>query len=165
MREKNVQTTPTRTHRKCSRPLLYCYPNCRTPRHWKLIKGFKVRSPNGPYPWAWYCSSGYFATIYVRAPRDGSSLKLQIFIQRPWITDTSLVIFSNSGLTKNLLIPVPATSWVKIKPCRQKLWSSQSVLHGNRAELFSFSCFLLVDWSQHGTDKGASLELAPSWNS
>ena len=28
---KNVQTTPTRTYRKCSRPLPYCNPNCRTP--------------------------------------------------------------------------------------------------------------------------------------
>ena len=28
---KNVQTTPTRTYCKCSRPLPYCNPNCRTP--------------------------------------------------------------------------------------------------------------------------------------
>ena len=33
---KNVQTTPTRTYYKRSRPLPYCHPNCRTPRHWKL---------------------------------------------------------------------------------------------------------------------------------
>ena len=30
---KNVQTTPTRTYYKCSRPLPYCKPNCKTPRH------------------------------------------------------------------------------------------------------------------------------------
>ena len=30
---KNVQTTPTRTYCKRSRPLPYCNPNCRTPRH------------------------------------------------------------------------------------------------------------------------------------
>ena len=35
---KNVQTTPTRTHCKCSRPLPYCNPNCRTPRHWKFTQ-------------------------------------------------------------------------------------------------------------------------------
>ena len=28
---KNVQTTPTHTYYKCSRPLSYCNPNCRTP--------------------------------------------------------------------------------------------------------------------------------------
>ena len=28
---KNVQTTPTRTYCKCSRPLSYCNPICRTP--------------------------------------------------------------------------------------------------------------------------------------
>ena len=35
---KNVQTTPTRTYCKCSRPLPYCNPNCRTPRHWKFTQ-------------------------------------------------------------------------------------------------------------------------------
>ena len=30
---KNVQPTPTRTYCKRSRPLSYCTPNCRTPRH------------------------------------------------------------------------------------------------------------------------------------
>ena len=33
---KNVQTTTTRTYCKCSRPLPYCNPNCRTPQHWKF---------------------------------------------------------------------------------------------------------------------------------
>ena len=35
---KNVQTTPTRTYYKRSRPLPYCNPNCRTPRHWKFTQ-------------------------------------------------------------------------------------------------------------------------------
>ena len=35
---KNVQTTPTRTYCKRSRPLPYCNPNCRTPRHWKFTQ-------------------------------------------------------------------------------------------------------------------------------
>ena len=35
---KSVQTTPTRTYCKCSRPLPYCNPNCRTPRHWKFTQ-------------------------------------------------------------------------------------------------------------------------------
>ena len=34
---KNVQTTPTRTYYKRSRPLPYCNPNCRTPRHWNKL--------------------------------------------------------------------------------------------------------------------------------
>ena len=33
---KNVQTTPTRYKR--SRPLPYCNPNCRAPRHWKFTQ-------------------------------------------------------------------------------------------------------------------------------
>ena len=33
---KNGQTTPIRTSYKRSRPLPYCNPNCRTPRHWKF---------------------------------------------------------------------------------------------------------------------------------
>ena len=35
---KNVQTTPTRTYCKCSRPLPYCNPTCRAPRHWKFTQ-------------------------------------------------------------------------------------------------------------------------------
>ena len=35
---KNVQTTPTRTYYKCSRPMPYCNLNCRTPRHWKFTQ-------------------------------------------------------------------------------------------------------------------------------
>ena len=35
---KNVQTTPTRTYCKCSRPLPYRNPNCKMPRHWKFTQ-------------------------------------------------------------------------------------------------------------------------------
>ena len=35
---KNVQTTPTRTYYKRSKPLPCCNPNCRTPRHWKFTQ-------------------------------------------------------------------------------------------------------------------------------
>ena len=35
---KNVQTTPTRTYCKRSRPLPYYHLNCRTPRHWKITQ-------------------------------------------------------------------------------------------------------------------------------
>ena len=35
---KNVQTTPTRTYYKRSRPLPYCNPNCRTPWHCKFTQ-------------------------------------------------------------------------------------------------------------------------------
>ena len=35
---KNVQTTPTCTYYKRSRPLPYCNPNCRMPRHWKFTQ-------------------------------------------------------------------------------------------------------------------------------
>ena len=42
---KNVQTTPTRTYCKGSRPLPYCYPNCRTPRHWKLTQPERTTRP------------------------------------------------------------------------------------------------------------------------
>ena len=42
---KNVQTTPTRTHRKRSRPLPYYHPNCRTPRHWKFNQGHRTTRP------------------------------------------------------------------------------------------------------------------------
>ena len=45
---KNVQTTPTRTYCKCSRPLPYCNPNCRTPRHWKLTQHHRTTRPP---PW------------------------------------------------------------------------------------------------------------------
>ena len=42
---KNVQTTPSRTYCKCSRPLSYCNPNCRTPRHWKFTKHHRTTRP------------------------------------------------------------------------------------------------------------------------
>ena len=45
---KDVQTTPTRTYCKCSRPLPYCNPNCRTPRHWKFTQHHRTTRPPLP---------------------------------------------------------------------------------------------------------------------
>ena len=42
---KNVQTTPTRTDCKRSRPLPYSNPNCRTPRHWKFTLHHRTTRP------------------------------------------------------------------------------------------------------------------------
>ena len=42
---KNVQTTPTRTYYKRSRPLPYCNPNCRTPRHCKFTQHHRTTRP------------------------------------------------------------------------------------------------------------------------
>ena len=42
---KNVQTTPTRTYYKRSRPSPYCNPNCRTPRHWKFTQHHRTTRP------------------------------------------------------------------------------------------------------------------------
>ena len=45
---KNVQTTPTRTYCKRSRPLPYCNQNCRTPRHWKFTQRHRTTRPPPP---------------------------------------------------------------------------------------------------------------------
>ena len=42
---KNVQTSPTCTYCKCSRPLPYCNPNCKTPRHWKFTQHHRITRP------------------------------------------------------------------------------------------------------------------------
>ena len=42
---KSVQTTPTRTYCKRSRPLPYCNQNCRTPRHWKFTQHHRTTQP------------------------------------------------------------------------------------------------------------------------
>ena len=42
---KNVQTTPTRTYYKRSRPLPYCNPNCRTPRNCKFTQLHRTTRP------------------------------------------------------------------------------------------------------------------------
>ena len=42
---KNVQTTPTHTYCKSSRPLPYCNQNCRTPRHWKFTQHHRTTRP------------------------------------------------------------------------------------------------------------------------
>ena len=42
---KNVQTTPTRTYCKGNRPMPYCDPNCRTPRHWKFSQHHRTTRP------------------------------------------------------------------------------------------------------------------------
>ena len=42
---KNVQTTPTRTYCKHSRPLPYYHPNCRTPLHWKFTQNLRTTRP------------------------------------------------------------------------------------------------------------------------
>ena len=44
---KNVQTTPTRTYYKRSRPLPYCNPSCRTPRHWKFTQHHRTTPMRG----------------------------------------------------------------------------------------------------------------------
>ena len=36
---------PTRTYCKCSRPLPYCNPNCRTPQHWKFTQHHRTTRP------------------------------------------------------------------------------------------------------------------------
>ena len=43
---KNVQATPTRTYCKCSRPLPYCSPNCRTSRQWKFTQHHCTTRPS-----------------------------------------------------------------------------------------------------------------------
>ena len=48
---KNVQTTPTRTFCKRSRPLPYCNPNCRTPRYWKFTQHHRTTRPL--LRWCW----------------------------------------------------------------------------------------------------------------
>ena len=45
---KNVQTTPTRTDCKRSRPLPYFNPNCRTPWHWKFTQHHRTTRPPPP---------------------------------------------------------------------------------------------------------------------
>ena len=42
---KNVQTTPTRTYCKRSRPLPYYHSNCRTPQHWKFTQHHRTTRP------------------------------------------------------------------------------------------------------------------------
>ena len=42
---ENVQTTPTRTYYKRSRPLPYCNPNYRTPQHWKFTQHHRTTQP------------------------------------------------------------------------------------------------------------------------
>ena len=42
---KNVQTTPTRTYCKCSKPLPYFNPNRRMPRHWKFTQYHRTTRP------------------------------------------------------------------------------------------------------------------------
>ena len=42
---KKVHTTPTRTYCNHSRPLPYCNPNCRTPRHWKFTQHLRTTRP------------------------------------------------------------------------------------------------------------------------
>ena len=37
-RKNRCPNNPTRTYCKRSRPLPYCNPNCRTPRHWKFTQ-------------------------------------------------------------------------------------------------------------------------------
>ena len=47
---KHIQTTPTRTYCKRSRPLPYCYHNCRTPRHWNFTQHLGNTRPPLPPP-------------------------------------------------------------------------------------------------------------------
>ena len=41
----NIQTTPTRTYCKRSRPLPYYHSNCRTPQHWKFTQYHRTTRP------------------------------------------------------------------------------------------------------------------------
>ena len=74
----NVQTTPIRTYRKCSRPLPYCNPNCRTPRHWKFTQHHRTtRPPQGQGPTALAVVAGggcldIFTLLYLFSPLSPS---------------------------------------------------------------------------------------------
>ena len=75
---KNVQTTPTRTYCKCSRPLPYCNPNCRTPRNWKFTQHHRTtRPPQAIYGWlvGWFGFNGplrqYFSLYRAVSQREG----------------------------------------------------------------------------------------------
>ena len=42
---KKCPNNPTGTYCKCSRPLPYSYPNCRTPRNWKFTQDHRTTRP------------------------------------------------------------------------------------------------------------------------
>ena len=76
---KNVQTTPTRTYCKRSKPLPYCNPNCRTPRHWKFTQHHRTTQPPPKYGWLVGCFGfngplrQYFSLYRAVSQREGKS--------------------------------------------------------------------------------------------
>ena len=73
---KNVQTTPTRTYCKCSRPLPYCNPNGRTPRLWKFTQHHRTTRSS---PW-----TGEVFIVFHKFMRDGIPIyKLKDFSNEP----------------------------------------------------------------------------------
>ena len=65
MRVKMSQKNPTRTYCKRSRPLSYCNPNCRTPRHWKFTQHHRTTRPSPGWLVGWlFWVSLSFETVF-----------------------------------------------------------------------------------------------------
>ena len=73
---KNVQTT--RTYGKCSRPLPYYTPNCRTARHWKLPS--TIAPPDHPPLVFKQVDKPKNSLTYIRIP--GKDISFPIFIRK-----------------------------------------------------------------------------------
>ena len=73
-KSKNVQTTPTRTYCKRSRPLPYSHPNCRTPRYWKFTQHHRTTWP----PPVSLSQRWYF--IYIRARQHYFVINIPRFV-------------------------------------------------------------------------------------
>ena len=61
---KNVQTTPTRTYCKRNRPMPYCNPNCRTPRHWKVTQQHRTTRPPPNHTEASVTNNGWISKYF-----------------------------------------------------------------------------------------------------
>ena len=107
---KNVQTTPTRTYCKCSRPLPYCNPNCRTPRHWKFTQHHCTTRPSPLPPDGQRVSGG--TSIIVKSNVPHSRFDLNTNLQAVAVNVTlskkvticSIYLPASDTLSKNSLV-------------------------------------------------------------
>ena len=122
---KNVQTTLTCTYCKCSRPLPYCNPNCRTPPHWKFTPHQRTTQPPPTV-----CSDIFvliitdFTVIYMSA-LCGLTLQqftyLSLFMWSLTINSAVLVVSPKAVVLQNIQHTGHLTEYEYSRSCRKPM--------------------------------------------
>ena len=115
---KNVQTTPTRTYCKRSRPLPYCNQNCRTPRHCKFTQHHRTTRPP-PAMWATIKEASLLAHLITkRQMKPQRKYRIATASNYYWEVETSFTVCQPSPSSSAKVY----TIWLAVWPPRSSMY-------------------------------------------